>query len=433
MDQPVSVPEMTDNLMELADTFGTFATLFWREQQTREYQWQNGGFRLRQNGVSRLLHLTVQTSDSRIGQAWTEDGSLAALQRCYHHARNHARAAAPVLRAIRTLADEEQRLPALAADWHRPEWVEQMPREVEKLHRQLMSRISPCRLTTTLRLIEEQVRAVRSDGMCHSTRFTRLVTDHVFPDSAHTAAAVMRTGITLSPGVETAMEEHLAALAAEMDHCLGQRTDTPRSHPAACSFAPRLDRIPLWIDLHLLARMLVAWIKSGHQPAASRATIQLIALDGSPGYSPIHPWGYLFPPLTLSSPSGEIPSDRFTICNVPSFFNHLMIELPLWGKETAGPCELFDLGDGSALLVEGADWFSFDAHSGLCCFLPRRIRTRDGELAPALIELPLRNITASLWAGTGGSATVWGGDLWTATGPRYVYMQPAGGDPHGLD
>jgi hypothetical protein len=429
MNRPVSFSEMTDSLMELADTFGIFASLFTREQRIREVHWQDGGFRLRKNGASRSLCVTVQTADSRVGQAWTENWSLSSVQRCFHHARNHARGGSPLLAAMHELARQERRLPALSTEGSEPEWVELVPRHIDVLHRQAASRISPYSLSTTLRFIEEQVHSFRSDGMNHSVRFSRLLTDHLSCDPLRTTSHRMRTGITLSPCAEWDMPQHLDALTEQTEWFIRQLPNTSMMHPASFSTPLSVDSGPFWLDMELLAMMVVAWTKSRSETGASRATIRAIALDGSPGYFPIHPWGYLFPPLTLLSPAGAVPAHLHIIRNDPDFSNLLTVQLPLLREQVSHPHELFELAENGALLLEGADWFSFDEQTGLCCFLPRRVSTRDGDRSPVMFEMPLHQVMESLWAGAGGSVTAWGApdSLWTVTGPRFVYVQPTGG------
>ena len=405
--------------MDLADTFGVFTALFTREQHIRRAEWQDGAFRMRNNDLQRMLCLTVITADNAVGQAWSEDWSLAAVQRCFHVARNNARQDPLRLASIQEMAREEKRFPAMSKAGSEAPETESLPREVERLHQQAAARIAPYSLTTTLENVLEQMRVVRSDGISYAVCFSRLLTDHVTYLPAGNALHRIRIGTSHLPQNGWDVQHHLAALSEQTERFIRDfPTLSDLEHSAYCTHAPLTD-CPLLLDIELLARLVYAWVQSSRTTIGSRAIIQAVALDGCPGYFPLHPWGCLFPPLTLLSPTGPEPAHLHAVRGISSFSNHLLVRLPDSLEQVQHVDHLFEQAglmgmDGTWLLLEGVDWFAFDGNSGLCSFLPRSMRTRHEILKPCLFELPLHRVMESLWPEPVKPSS--GGDLKTSCG-----------------
>ncbi len=434
MDRQVSMTKMTNSLMELADTFGVFAALFTRERQIRHTEWQDGAFRQRENGICRSLCLTLLTGDGTFGQAWTEDWSLSAVQRCFHLARKNARHHPLTLATLQELALQETRLPPMSnGDFH-PDSAARLPLEVERLHRQAARHVAPNTFTTTLDAIDEQMHIIRSDGTAHSARVTRLITEHVsFVQQATLSPYRKRTGISLSPFTEWDMQQHVLVLNEQTEHFVHNQSAHQHDERVNLSNHDFFGDTPFWIDMELAAVLLYSWMKSSCDTGASPATIQAVALEGSPGYFPLHPWGYLFPPLTLLSPDGAEPAHLEAVRGIGDFSNHLSVLLPNLLEPILHADQLFE-EHPEAVLLEGVEWFAYDEHTGRCCFLPRRIRARSAYLEPGPIELPLNRLLESLCAGAGDTVTAWCSPdaLWTASGPRYLLVQPKGGRSNAL-
>jgi hypothetical protein len=433
---PTLVPPsaIADSLLELADSFGVFATLYASEQQIGRWIWENGSFRHRHSEHRRLLCITVRTADERFGQAWSNDWSHSAVLRAFHMARRWACIDPDALASCRHMAQWETRLPehrSQELDWQTA-YGGQAAYQAERQHHEICSRPSVPTAETVFTLQQERLYAARSDGTSHAAGLFRELTEHHMYDKSG-AARLVRCG---SAGTM------LPDAAQPTDDLTAEELQLPKPHSFDCtamrSEQTLRDRL-LVLDISLLARLVYAWVHSEQRGSLrSAATIQAEAVEGSPGYSPIHPWGYLFAAMPLLSPAG-CDTANLAALRVRSFQTHLSVQLPLWQDAPTSAEQLLNaaarnglLNDEEVWLLEGAHSFSFDPITGTCCFLPGRfVRYTDGKWTPCPslpVEVRPSLVLQSLLGGAGDSATAWGSpdSLWTVSAPRYVFVQWGG-------
>jgi hypothetical protein len=433
---PILVPPsaVADNLLELADAFGVYATLFASEKQISRWEWETGSFRERYSEMCRSLCITVRTPDERFGQAWSNDWSSSAVERAFHMARRCARVDPAAVEACRRLAESETRLLGLrlpASDWQAASG-ERAAYMAEQLHHEIASGPSTPAVQTIFTFQEEQLYAARSDGTTHTARLFRALTEHTLFDAS--GYRQLRSGIAGTSLPETIVFRP----PDEWIPCEPRPSGQPLV-PSGCWNEHSLSNRLLMLDIRLFARIVYAWVHS-EQPGShgSAATIQAEALDGSPGHLPIHPWGYLFASMPLLSPAG-CDSANLAAVRVRSFDTHLSVQLPhLPGSPTSAALRLAtgkqhgwfsEKNDEEVWLLEGTQWFAFDRQTGTCCFVPGRFRRYANGKATLLdaspISIPLSLVMRSIRGGVGESATAWGADdsLWTVSAPRYVLVQ----------
>jgi hypothetical protein len=433
---PILVPPsaIADSLLELADSFGVYATLFASDKQMGRWEWESGSFRERYSENRRSLCITVRTADERFGQAWSNDWSLPAVERTFHMARRCARFDPAAVKSCRRLAESETRLIGHRLqenDWQASSG-ERAAYQAEQLHHEISSGLSAPAVQTIFTFQEEQLYTARSDGATHSARLFRALTEHTM--YGETGYRQLRSGIA-----GTSLPEII--VSRPPDEWI---PDEPRPYdqpliPSGCWNEDTLSNRLLVLDIRMFARIVYAWVDS-EQPGTfgSAATIQAEALEGSPGFLPIHPWGYLFASMPLLSPAG-CDSANLAAVRVRSFDTHLSVQLPHLLDVPTSMEQLLTTGEQhgwfseengeEVWLLEGTQWFAYDRQTGICYFVPgrfRRFANGKGTLlgAPS-ISVPLSLVIRSIRGGAGESATAWGStdSLWTVSAPRYVFVQ----------
>jgi hypothetical protein len=422
------------SIVELADSFGVFASLFAVEREEQLLTWRGGAFADRETSRQRLFGITVVIGD-RAGQAWTEDLSKAAAENAFHRARHSAKKNPLLLDALKQLAAREERCPPLLPELEEPDWVDPgFYRPAETHHRHLARELASVSLHTALRVTRERFHAARSDGAVHQATVWRTACSHRF--AAGAKSYEIKAGMSAPACGHLSLEPLLASLSRQ----------TEQLQPRWGNFAAPQEPLSfLWpnvqylIDTELLARLVHAWVQAVPATAGCSSALLLAeAVEGSLGYYPIHPFGYLLGPMAIFSPEGLNQACLEACRTALPFAGHLSLQLPaLLPFDAADPTKAFQLLQQRGLLdeellyvLEGVERFHYDQATAAVFFQPRRVHMRAGnslkQLPDCLFQGSLHSLFASFVGGMGPVriASAFSDTDWTVSAPCYSLLQP---------
>jgi|GEM_PF-4050720 len=422
-------------LLELADTFGLLATVCFVSSTCRTYRWRNRQFWRRESGQAMRMSLHLFFLDGRVGRATASSPCLEDAIRMFHQARLQAAPHPDLMKSYHYLAAHEPKAPLLPPIPSAGELPCRLFAQAADVHvRQATARLEAWgELASELRLQEERILCLRSDGMVHQTAIWRAGLFHQIDERSTGRQYHIVSGKAafhpeqLAPdGLIEAAEEKLRAYIR-------------LTKPSLIQAPPPVPETVQWL-LHaeLAAPLLGAWlgsaIRSGRLPAGMPA-ITVAPAEDSFDYFPLHPLGFLIAPQRLL-PTTASRADMAHLASFADFPVHFATEIPVLSLQPVShpleACRALDkfglLTDAPLLIGEGADWFAADPNTGTFVMRPRRCALyQQGNLTrvePVWLEGTAERWLTALTAGIGPSRqrTVGVEPMDTIALPDYLFL-----------
>ncbi len=442
MDTIISpTPQQVSNaVLSLAEAFGLTASVFTLVRKSERFDWQNGRMDTIESAFDCQCHVILWSPDGRVGQAVTSDWSIPSAERALHLARQAMRPDPSRIAQLDRLAALEKRCPpVLPAGEATDGPKEALAASFSARHQAICSRLSVGFVKTAVTLSRELYLAARSDGAVHQTSLWRVRLTDAIRQSADTAWRQVHSGLTV-PEPDLPCPDQLALALPAPDG----RWAHPADKPGGAAGSGTRHHQNLLVDSAVLARLLFAWFRhSGKLPPSSAATLRFEPVEGSPGYTPIHPWGYLAAPATLCSANGSDPVYLHALRHAPApFAGHLSLELaPL--ADPAGIKHVTEayaalaarklVSDDTTRVLEGVDKLYVDPSGKRFALLPTQaFAGKGGQLVPApagWLHGSLDQLLLALVGGAGPGRIEWGDPQtdWTAALPAYALLRPREG------
>ncbi|MGC5325561.1 hypothetical protein [Brevibacillus sp. SYSU BS000544] len=377
-----------DTVIKLADAFGMFATFYSTNRYSNQYVWDQCAFSDRRTMSATYFFLSLHTSDGRIGQALGQGMSQSALENAFHLARHTMQKNERLTTVINHLQkyEQQQKIPPITTPprsgtsdvglrQHYIQW--------EAHHREAAGILSHSSLRSSLETSTEYHYSLRTDGVSYSTVIQRLQGIHQFEEGNRRSV--------YTAGYSTEFDDcHLVEpLIMSMNQLLQQeksrRTQWISFGPPKVE--PALDATScLVIDSRILAHFLFARIELNHpiQNQHYRTNFSISPLEGTLGYNPFHPFGYIIP---LSKhefanldfdPLYQTLFSQDTAC----FGNHAALDIPALCTDDPVPAfthpqQLVQViqmkglvDDEPVYFLQGVQAFRLDKESATCAILP---------------------------------------------------------------
>lgn len=376
-----SIASMEETVFKLADTYGLYAYVYQTIRKWNRYIWSDGSFHERKNGTNDYMMITLQSPEGLVGQAFCEGGSQAAMVSAFHLARRQLRKDEYTLQLIRQLEKVERKLPPLLmpAD-HLPQ---ELPKPAyplfETQHQKILQHLPNTSLTSTIEVVREYIHTLRSDGTAHSVAIGRLIANHQLFDGEKSHHLI--AGYSSDTDEPLLIDPVLVSLAEQFARHQARFTPSKQScerpeHVHTNSY--------LLMDASILARFIFAalQISADGEPEHARNQLHALPLEGTPGFTPLHPLGFLLPPGPLLTQSGIQPGFHHFYQKLPFLCGgHFSLHLPILATDdqiSAQPEEIIrqlqtkGLVDEEAVnVLEGIDSFHFDAETASYALLPK--------------------------------------------------------------
>ncbi|MBO8162215.1 MAG: hypothetical protein H0Z34_00680 [Brevibacillus sp.] len=425
-----TVMQLVDAVLELADVYGVFASVYATAGQGRTVCWRNGSFTRRWSSSERLFSVTVITQQGELAQMSTTDWSLAAAERAFHLARERARSDHSRFAQIRRLADLEARCaPFPPAGERQEEWPSSFYRAIEQHHRQCRERFGAIPWLTTSTVRYEFLTAARSDGALYQTAVWRAGCLHEWGRNIGHRLFVETTAETASQLSPESLVYYVDTKLCETDQKPMFAGHLPQSGVIGDS---------LLLDADITAAIMFAAFLAGtfdHRPPSS-ASLIVEPSPGLPGYHPLHPYGYPLAPATICSPEkvDQAYLHALRTC-ADQISSHLTVKLPtLDGQRDQSLHETCQTLADRGLIAElsifkGIERFHHDPRSGLFILLPKQhCRWSSRRLSiqpPCWLHGSLAHYVAACLGGTGSTVLTWpqAGTGWTMSVPQYALLE----------
>jgi hypothetical protein len=436
--QASPVSTIAESVLELADSFGVYATFFAKAVEDRQYAWHSGRFVQRHNRETKKMLLHLLLPDGRVGRACTEEWTIQAAERAFHDARQHADEMPGFRDILHQLELAEQRAPVLPWEVETPVWEEmKAAMMIEKHHHDLCASLPADVLDTIFRVSLERSYSLRSDGISHLAAVWRGACTHRLFDPERLQTETIHHGISMTEHSPFPIDVLILTLTESIKQRRKHSGFDQRSH---LSRKRSVQDLPLLVDTGILARMVHAWLQTTthQQYAASAVTLMLEPLEGAYGYTPLHPYGYLLSPTVLLSKDGMNramlqalrmpPMQTGHLTCLPAELDSRPITTPIQACRTL---EQYGLLEEEVLYVcEGVERFHFNPATAAFSLLPKHV-TRCGidrileKENPCWLVGSLDELFSSIIAGM-GSMQIACADMdhmWSLAGPAYTFLR----------
>ncbi|MGO0062105.1 hypothetical protein ACTID9_19070 [Brevibacillus fluminis] len=406
MNQERSLPilSLADGILSLADALGLFVTFVATEREKTRYRWQSGRFLDRSHHLDTFITMTVRTASGAIGQAVTSALASDRLEQAFHQAVRHASEQPQIARSLDTLAALEKRqLPLMM---HHPCQSATVNKsflhKIEAQHRCFSAHSDAA--VASVAFLHERMTAARSDGRLFCLPLDRLICGHQGLVSTGYRQNI-QSGVSSTVGFDDDLYEGILqdVERKRQDAIL----DLAHADMRSISPIPRsIDGVrDVVLDNQLLGQLLTHCLRlpGELQPAESKATLSLLQAEGSPAYSPIHPFGYLTGTTAIYSSAGTDTAALAALTCHPASHFHLSLDVPV---DTAGHAEAVSLLDACrswacngqlvgdrCLVIQGMRHLDLNLTDGSFRLYPERLGLfESGHLS----ALPLQAVKGSL-------------------------------------
>ncbi|UFJ41877.1 hypothetical protein LOK74_05070 [Brevibacillus humidisoli] len=381
--------QLIDAVLQLADTFGVFASVYTTVRDSRIVCWKKSGFDYRKSALERYISVIVLTPSGEVGRMCTDDWSLTAVERAFHLAKDTAVQNPALLEQLERLGKlEERSLPLLADEEKQDKLPPNFFREVEQHHRQCQNLLAPQPVTTICTVNCDQFAAGRSDGTYHQVSVWRADFLNEWQDQKSQTLQKLRSS-TSAPSARLLNAEQLAAPSVSKLRRLVSRAAIPEADPVRVTTEPST----MILDAEATTAILFAAFLTGtlNDPPPTAASVTIEPNEGIPGYYPLHPYGYLLTPEVICSPKKhDRPYVQALHQNIQLFASHLTFRLPSLGSDENehDPAEICAQLSARGLINElqvlrGVARFHWDPDSDLFVLLPASsYRWQQGRLIP---------------------------------------------------
>ncbi|MET3288105.1 UNVERIFIED_CONTAM: hypothetical protein ABID98_000675 [Brevibacillus sp. OAP136] len=439
MNQERSVPNLSlaDGILSLADALGLFVTFVATKREKTQYRWQSGRFLDRSHHLETSVYLTVRTASGAIGQAMTSALVPDRLEQAFHQAVRHASERPQIARLLDTLAALEKRqLPLMMYHPLQPTTVNKsFLHKIEAQHRRYSTHSGAA--VTSVSFLHERITAARSDGQLFSLPLDRLICSHL----------ATRYRLNIQSGVSTTVgfdDELYEGILQDLER---KRQDAilDLAHADMLSTSPIPGSLGVvrnvLLDDQLLGQLLAHCLRLPQhlQPAASRTTLSFLQAEGSPAFSPIHPFGYLVGTTAIYSSAGTDTASLAALTSHPSSPFHLSLDIPVEKSGLEETVSLLDAcrswarnrefsGEG-CLIVQGVRHLELNQTDGSFLLYPERIGLFESGRLSALpqqaVKGSLSALIPAIVRGFGPMRQVWlSVDNWqVADLPRFTLAQ----------
>lgn len=377
-----------DTVIKLADAFGMFATFYSTKRYSNQYVWDQCAFSDRRTMSDTHFFLSLQTPDGRIGQAVGQGMSQSALENAFHLARNTMQKNECLTTVFNHLQkyEQQQKIPPTTAhpqsgtsvDGSRPAFT-----QWEVHHKEAAGILSHSSFRSSLETSTEYHYSLRTDGVSYSTVIQRLLGIHQFVEGNR--RSVFTTGYSTEFDDCHLVEPLIMSMNQLLQQEKSRRAEWISSGPPKVESAVDATAC-LVIDSRILAHLLFARIELNHpiQNQRSRINVSISPLEGTLGYNPVHPLGYIIPlsKYELAKMDFDPLFQTLYSQDTPCFGNHVALDIP--ALCTDDPVLTFThsqqllqviqmkglVDDEPVYFLQGVQAFRLDKESAACAILP---------------------------------------------------------------
>lgn len=432
-----------DTVIRLAEVYGLYASFYSVQRNWKKLSWENHAFSCRNDGKTTQFFLSLHSPDGLIGHAIGQGISPSALENAFHLARLHMRKNDRFVELLQHLQEAEQKIhySFTPNSFQTSDKFSRQPYSHWELHhREVAQQLLHSSVSSFLELSIESLYSLRSDGVSYSTSIQRMLGNHTVVENNR--QMVYKAGQSTEFGEYDIVEPLLFSMNELIRQEKTRRAFWETTHTQKTEQAYDSNCLVV-LDSSIVAELQFARLRGPKpiQNELSRIKATVTPLEGTLGYNPIHPLGYILPPSKheLAILDFDPLYQALFRQDETVFGNHIALRVPSLSCDEATvydhPYQVLaglrnkGLIDGeSVYILQGVEQWKADVHTSTFALLPTYVyKYESGQLSTVSPNWLLGNVEEFFSAILGGLGPIVieyaKHTNWSVTVPPYVVLR----------